>query len=52
MDKFLEKSNFRRLEDFMALAKEEKKVHLSIEVRKQLVTEKVHPIDTLEQKGK
>jgi len=51
MGDVLIKSNFKRLEDFIALAKKGKKVHMSIEFRKQIVTEKVHPKDTLEQKG-
>ena len=51
MGEVLVKGNFKRLEDFIALAKNGERVHMSIEFRKQLLTEKVHPTDTLEQKG-
>jgi len=51
MGGILDKGHFNRLEDFIALANKGKKVTVSIELRKQLVTEKLHPKDTLEQKG-
>jgi hypothetical protein len=36
-------AEFVRIEDFIALAKEGKQVNASIELRKKLVSEKVHP---------
>lgn len=47
----LEKGEFSRIEDFIALAKEGTDVHVSIELRKQLVAQKVHPEDTEEKKS-
>lgn len=46
-----EKTEFSRLEDFIDLAKEGKDVHVTIELRKQLVAQRVHPGDTEEMKG-
>ena len=40
-----------RIEDFIAFANEGKQVKASIELRKQLVSEKVHPGATEEMKG-
>lgn len=40
-----------RIEDFIALAREGKQVNASIELRKQLVSQKVHPEETEEMKG-
>ena len=40
-----------RIEDFIALAKEGKQVNASIELRKQLVSQKVHPEETEGMKG-
>ena len=40
-----------RIEDFIAIAREGKQVNASIELRKHLVSEKVHPGATEEMKG-
>lgn len=40
-----------RIEDFIALAKEGKQVTASIELKKQLVSQKVHPEETEGMKG-
>lgn len=40
-----------RIEDFIALAKEGKQVNASIELRKQLVSQKVHPGETEDMKS-
>ena len=40
-----------RIEDFIALAKEGKKVDVTISLRKQLVSQNVHPGETEEMKG-
>jgi hypothetical protein len=40
-----------RIEDYIAIAKEGKKVNVSVELRKHLVSEKVHPGATEEMKG-
>lgn len=40
-----------RIEDFIALAREGNQVNASIELRKQLVSQKVHPEETEEMKG-
>lgn len=37
---------FGRIEDFIALAREGKNVHAEVDLRKQVVTQKVHPGDT------
>jgi len=47
----LEKSAPNRLEDFIALAKEGKDVQVSVALRKQIVTQKVHPDQTEEMRG-
>ncbi len=44
-------AEFLRIEDFIALAKEGKDVTLDIDLRRQLVSQKVHPGDTEEMKG-
>jgi|SRR3990170_3239453 len=41
-----EKGELGRIEDFIALAKEGKDVKVAIDLKKQLVTQKVHPGDT------
>jgi hypothetical protein len=41
-----EAGKFQRLEDFIALAKQGKKVKANIVLKKQLVQEKVHPEET------
>ncbi|MCX5719974.1 MAG: hypothetical protein NT055_08495 [Nitrospirae bacterium] len=46
-----ETGDFGRIEDFIALAKLGKKVEMTVELRKQLVAQKVHPGDTEEMKG-
>ena len=48
---FLEKGEFFRLEDFIALAKMGKDVEVTVELKKQQVAQKVHPGDTEEMKG-
>jgi len=48
---FLEKGEFFRLEDFIALAKMGKGVRATVELRKQQVDQRVHPGDTEEMKG-
>ncbi len=40
-----------RLEDFIALTKEGKDVNVEVNLRKQIVSQKVHPGDTEEMKG-
>lgn len=47
----LETGDFGRIEDFIALAKLGKDVKVTVELRKQLVAQKVHPGDTEEMKG-
>jgi hypothetical protein len=42
---------FGRLEDVIALAREGKDVHAEIDLKKQLVTQKVHPADTGDMKS-
>lgn len=37
---------FGRIEDFIAFAREGKNVHAEVDLRKQVVTQKVHPGDT------
>jgi hypothetical protein len=51
MAEALEISKFGRLEDFIALAKTGKDVHMEIELRKQLVEQKVHPEVTVDMKS-
>jgi hypothetical protein len=46
-----EKSEFGRIEDFIALAKEGKDVHAEIGLKKQVVAQKVHPDETEDMKG-
>jgi len=41
---------FGRIEDFIALAREGKNVHAEVDLRKQVVTQKVHPGDTEDMK--
>jgi hypothetical protein len=43
-------TGFSRIEDFIAFAKEGKDVHATIALRKQLVTQKVHPDETEDMK--
>lgn len=50
MAKVSEIGDYGRIEDFISLAKEGKKVNLEIELKKQLVTQKVHPGDTEDMK--
>jgi len=50
MAEALEKGELR-LEDFISLAMEGKKVNASVELKKQVVTQKVHPADTEEMKA-
>jgi hypothetical protein len=45
-----EKSEFGRIEDFIAIVKEGKDVHVTVELRKQVVAQKVHPGDTEDMK--
>ena len=45
------KSELLRIEDFIALAKEGKDVNVTIDLRKQPVSQKIHPGDTEELKG-
>lgn len=40
------KSELVRIEDFIALSREGKEINVEIELRKQLVTQKVHPEET------
>jgi hypothetical protein len=42
--------DYGRIEDFIALAKEGKDVQVSIELKKQVVAQKVHPGDTEDMK--
>jgi len=42
---------FGRIEDFIALAREGKNVHAEVDLRKQVVTQKVHPGDTEDMKS-
>jgi hypothetical protein len=42
---------FGRIEDVIALAREGKDVHAEVDLRKQLVTQKVHPGDTGDMKS-
>lgn len=46
-----EKGELLRIEDFIALAKEGKDVNVEVNLRKQIVSQKVHPGDTEEMKG-
>jgi len=46
-----DKSEPVRLEDFMALAREGKEVLLSVELKKMIVTQKVHPYEAEEMKS-
>jgi hypothetical protein len=46
-----EKGELLRIEDFIALAKEGKDVSVTIDLRKQSVSQKIHPGDTEELKG-
>jgi hypothetical protein len=43
-------SKISRIEDFIALAKEGKDVHVEIELEKQVVAQKVHPDETEDMK--
>jgi hypothetical protein len=45
-----EKSGLCRIEDFIALAKEGKDVHVAIDLKKQVVAQKVHPDETEDMK--
>jgi hypothetical protein len=45
------KDELFRIEDFIALAKEGKDVAVAVDLRKQAVSQKVHPGDTEESKG-
>jgi len=42
---------FGRIEDFIALAREGKDVRAEVELRKQILTQKVHPADTGDMKS-
>ena len=41
-----DESKMNRLEDFIALAKKGKKVRMGIELRKEIMTQRVHPEET------
>jgi hypothetical protein len=45
------KSELVRIEDFIALVKEGKKVDVTVLLRKQIVSQKVHPGETEDMKG-
>ncbi len=45
------KSELLRIEDFIALAKEGKDVNVTVDLRQEFVSQKVHPGDTEELKG-
>ena len=45
------KGELVRIEDFIALAKEGKDISVTIDLRKQAVSQKIHPGDTEELKG-
>jgi hypothetical protein len=45
------KDELLRIEDFIAVAKEGKDVAVTVDLRKQAVSQKVHPGDTEESKG-
>jgi hypothetical protein len=45
------KSEFRRIEDFIALANEGKDVNVMIDLRQEFISRKMHPGDTEELKG-
>jgi hypothetical protein len=47
----IEKDEFVRLEDFIAVAKQGKEVQLSVTLNKHVVTKKTHPAETDEKKG-
>jgi len=47
----LEGKAYNRLEDFISLAKEGKEVKLEVGLKKQMVTQKVHPGDTEEMRS-
>jgi hypothetical protein len=44
------KCEFGRIEDFIALAKEGKDVHAAIDIKKQVVAQKLHPDETEDMK--
>lgn len=46
----IEKGEFSRLEDFIALANKGEDVRMEIELSKQLVKQKVHPEETIDMK--
>jgi hypothetical protein len=50
MARVSEIGDYGRIEDFITLAKEGKEVNLEIKLKKQLVTQKVHPEDTEDMK--
>jgi hypothetical protein len=50
MAEILKKKKIGRLEDYILLAHEGKDIHVDIELRKQLVKQKVHPEETLDMK--
>ena len=41
---------YKRIEDFILLSEQDNKVSATVELRKQIVTQKVHPEDTAEMK--
>ena len=45
------KSELLRIEDFIALAKEGKDVNVTVDLRQELVSQKIHPGDRQELKG-
>lgn len=47
----MEKIEFGRIEDYIAFAKKGKDVHAEVELKKKLVTQKVHPGDTEDMKS-
>jgi hypothetical protein len=51
MARVSEIGDYGRIEDFITLAKEGKEVNLGIKLKKQLVTQKVHPEDTEDMKN-
>ena len=42
---------FGRIEDFIALAKEGKEIHAEVDLKKKIVTQKLHPADTADTKN-
>ena len=51
MEKKTEINEYNRIEDFILLSEQGTKVSATVELRKQIVTQKVHPEDTAEMKA-